>query len=138
VKNPDDIDQINCVKLLLLHYDVFGNRKYLSAKEMMYHLNTGRENEIKDQQFRRIIGKLRDQGVIVASRSKGDEKGYRLPTSQPDLLKFVEHGNSIAFPILHRIKICRDKIKLATNNQLDIISYPQFDTLREIIEITYK
>lgn len=134
-KSQEEIDQINCVKLLLLHHDVFGAKKYLSAKELISHLDIGRNKRLKDQQFRSsVIGRLRDHGVLIASSSKGDKKGYRLPTSAHDLLKFLEHGNSLVLPILHRIQICRERVQLATNNQLDILQKDQFNNLMKVLE----
>jgi hypothetical protein len=136
-KSQEDIDQINCVKLLLLHHNVFGNKKYLSAKELMNHLEMGRNKLLKDQQFRStVIGRLRDEGILIASSSKGDKKGYRLPTSASDLLKFLDHGNSLVIPILNRIKICRDRVKLGTNNQLDILEKDQYAKLKKILDGT--
>lgn len=134
VKSQDDRDQLNCVKLLLLHHDAFGSKKYLSAKELMSHLEIGRDKPLQDQQFRsKVIGKLRDQGILIASSSKGDKKGYRLPTSTYDLIKFLEHGNSLILPILNRIKTCRERVKLGTNNELDILKNEEFDSLRKIL-----
>lgn len=133
-KLQEDIDQINCVKLLLLHQNVFGARKYLSAKELMKHLEVGREKPLQDQQFRStVIGRLRDQGLLIASSSKGDKKGYRLPTSAYDLVKFLDHGNSLVLPILNRIQICRERVKLATGNQLDILNKEEFAKLTKIL-----
>ena len=133
-KSQEDIDQINCVKLLLLHHDVFGAKKYLSAKELMSHLDIGRSKPLKDQQFRStVIGRLRDNGLLIASSSKGDKKGYRLPTSANDLLKFLDHGNSLVVPILNRIQICRERVKLATNNELDILERQEFKKLIKIL-----
>lgn len=131
----EDIDQINCMKLLLLHHTAFGSKKYISAKELIQHLAIGRKKPLKDQQFRStVIGRLRDQGLLIASSSKGDKKGYRLPTSAYDLLKFLDHGNSMIVPILHRIQICRDRIKLATNNELDILDKTEFTKLSKALK----
>ncbi|RYY00965.1 MAG: DUF3800 domain-containing protein [Gammaproteobacteria bacterium] len=135
VKTQEDTDQINCVRLLLLHHDAFGSKKYLSAKELMIHLNLGRAKPLKDQQFRSsVIGKLRDHGLLIASSSKGDKKGYRLPNNANDLLKFFDHGNSLVLPILNRIKTCREKVKLATNNELDILDKPEFIRLTQMLD----
>lgn len=133
IKSQEDIDQLNCIKLLLLHLDVFGSKKYLSAKEILNHLTIGRKTPLNVQQFRGIIGKLRDQGVLIASKSKGEKKGYRLPTSASDLIKFIEHGKSIALPLLHRMNVCRERVLLATNNSLDLLDGQQFEQLKRIL-----
>ncbi|HYH15431.1 MAG TPA: DUF3800 domain-containing protein [Flavisolibacter sp.] len=135
IKGQEDADQINCIKLLLLHHNAFGGKKYLSAKELMNHLQVGRKKPLKDQQFRStIIGRLRDQGLLIASSSKGDKKGYRLPTSAYDLFKFLDHGNSMVLPILNRIKICRERVLLATHNELDILAKDQFVKLGKVLD----
>lgn len=134
-KSQEDIDQINCIKLFLLHQDAFGAKKYLSANELMRHLDIGRDKPLQEQQFRTsIIGKLRDKGILIASSSKGDKKGYRLPTSAADLLKFLDHGNSLVLPILNRIKICREGVKLATNNKFDILEKEKYGKIKIMLD----
>ena len=131
----EDTDQINCIKLLLLHQSVFGSKKYLPAKELINHLEIGRDRELKDQQFRStVIGKLRDQGILIASSSKGDKKGYRLPTSANDLIKFLDHGNSLILPILNRMRICRERVKIGTNNKLDLLDRTEFLKVKKILD----
>ena len=134
-RKQEDSDQINCIKLFLLHQNAFGSKKYLSTKELMKHLEIGRNKSINDQQFRStVIGKLRDQGILIASSSKGDKKGYRLPTNANDLIKFLDHGNSLVLPILNRIKMCREKVKLSTNNKFDILGKEEFIKLKKLLD----
>ncbi|MEI6949891.1 DUF3800 domain-containing protein [Paraflavisolibacter sp. H34] len=134
-KSQEDTDQINCVKLLLLHQSVFGAKRYLSASELIKHLEVGRPKPLPEQQFRAtVIGRLRDQGLLIASSAKGEEKGYRLPTSVHDLSKFLDHGNGLILPILHRIQVCRERVKLATNNELDILNKEEFSKLTQILD----
>jgi hypothetical protein len=136
IKKQSDIDQINCLKLLLLYQNAFGVNKYISSKELIRHLQIGREKPITQRQFRSlVIGKLRDEGVLIASKSKGDRTGYKLPTSSSDLIKFLQIGNGIILPMLSRIKICRDKIKLATNNGLDILDNKDLSEVKKLIEV---
>ena len=132
-----DTDQINCIKLFLLHQYAFGTKKYISSKELINHLNIGRDKPLKDQEFRsNIIGKLRDKGILIASSSKGegDKKGYKLPSNSSDISKFVDHGNSLILPILNRIKICRDAINLATQNKYDILEKAEFIKLKKMLD----
>lgn len=135
IESQKDIDQINCVKLLLLHQTAFGARKFLSAQELIKHLEVGRDKPLQDQQFRAtVIGSLRDQGLMIASSAKGDDKGYRFPTSAHDLRKFLDHGNSLVLPILNRIRICREMVKLATGGGLDILEKEEFSKLTSLVE----
>ncbi|QJD98517.1 DUF3800 domain-containing protein (plasmid) [Mucilaginibacter robiniae] len=134
VINQDDADQINCVKLILLYFNTYGTKKYIPTKQLIQHLQVGREEVLSEHNFRtKVIGKIRDAGVLVVSSSAGEHKGYKLPASMQDLYKFVSHGNSVIMPMLHRIAVFRDKIKLATLNDVDILDKDEFKGLRELL-----
>jgi hypothetical protein len=99
--------------------------------ELVKHLNASRVSQIKEQYFRsKIIGKLRDKGVIIAS----SRDGYKLPTTTSDLKKIINHGRRIISPMAHRIKVARDAIKMVSNNEIDILESDDFQSLRELIE----
>ncbi|MFD0792057.1 DUF3800 domain-containing protein [Mucilaginibacter litoreus] len=135
VDGQDDIDQINCVKLLLLYFNNYGSDRYIPTRELIRHLTVGRPEPLSEHNFRtRVIGKIRDAGVLVVSSSTGQHKGYKLPASIEDLHKFLNHGNSMILPMLHRIKILRDKIKLSTLNALDIVEREEFKELKKLLD----
>ena len=126
-------DQLIFLKLLLLQHRVFLHNDYISTKEVMDHLNLNRDTEIQEQHFRRVVGKLRDKGILIASSNKRSG-GYKLPTSLSDIESFVSHGNQLVLPMLHRIQRCREVLKLATHNQLDVLNNPEFQELRKLLD----
>lgn len=133
--SQEEKDQINCLKLLLLNFKAYNYKKFISAKEIINHLQVGRDKPMNAQYFRsKVIAKLRDEGLVIASKSKGDKTGYKLPTSAEDLYYFVNHGNSMIIPMLDRIKRCRDTIKLATQNQTDVLEKPEYQKLKKILD----
>lgn len=135
VITQDDADQVNCVKLILLYFNTYGTKIYITTKQIIQHLQVGREEPLSEHQFRtKVIGQIRDAGVLVVSSSSGTHKGYKLPASLNDLYRFVNHGNSVIMPMLHRIKVIRDKVKLATLNEVDILAKEDFAGLRELLE----
>jgi hypothetical protein len=135
VEDQYDIDQINCVKLLLMYFTFYNSNKYISTKELLQHLNTGREDELKEHQFRtRVIAQLRDKGVLISSNSASNKSGYKIPSSIEDLHSYVAHGNSMIIPLLSRIKKSRESIKLATHNKVDILDKPTFKELKKLID----
>ncbi|KAA8475689.1 uncharacterized protein DUF3800 [Arcticibacter tournemirensis] len=135
VEGQEDTDKVNCVKLLLLYFNNYGVDKYITTGELIRHLNVGRTETLTEHTFRtKVIGKIRDSGVIVVSSSTGRDKGYKLPSSIEDLHKFVNHGNGMILPMLHRLKIIRDKIKLATLNKIDIADKEEFNELRMLLD----
>jgi hypothetical protein len=136
VESQYDTDQVNCVKLLLLYFNNYGFNKYTPTKELIRHLTVGRPEPLTEHNFRtKVIGKIRDAGVLVVSSSAGEHKGYKLPASIKDLHKFLSHGNSMILPMLHRIRLFRDKIKLSTLNQIDIAEKDEFKELKNLLDM---
>jgi len=131
----EDFDQINFVRLLLLYLNTFGKNGYLSTYEILKHLQVGRKDEIDSEYLRsKVIGKLRDKGLLIASSSQRKKGGYKFPTNEKDLLDFINHGNNLVIPILSRIKRCRESVKLATQNNLDILDSPKFKEIKNILD----
>jgi hypothetical protein len=134
VVDQADADQLSFVKLLLLYSRTYSKKGFVSTRELLNHLDYGRKAPISEQYFRtKIVGKVRDFGVLVASNSSGERKGYMLPESADDLYKFINHSNSVVVPMIKRIKKARDIIKLATNNELDLLAKPEYERLQKII-----
>jgi hypothetical protein len=129
--SQDNLDRINFSKLLLLYHQSNHPQKYTTSTEFIRHLNVNREKELSKEQFSsKIIGHLRDEGVLIAS----SRDGYKLPTSANDMIKFIQHGKSIVLPVLRRIEECRNAILLATNNEYDILKEKEFEKINQIIK----
>lgn len=125
------IDQIAFLKILLFAQRASLRNKYISTGEIKFLLNQNRDERIGTEYFRtKVVGSLRDSGIIVASSNNG----YKIPTCAEDLDAFITHGKKIILPMLFRIKTAREAIKLATLNQLDILDKEIFSELRQIID----
>lgn len=124
-------DQINFLKLLLLYQRVYYKSRYISTKEIFNHLNQSRDKPLGEGYFRsKVVGNLRDKGILISSSTKG----YKVPTSEKDLQSFLKHGNKIILPMINRISIMRNAIKLASNNELDILDNDDLKELKQFIE----
>src|SRR5690606_14418470 len=129
--NQDSRDRINFLKLLLLYHQSNHPRKYTTSTEFIKHLNVNRDSPLSKEQFSsKIIGHLRDKGVLIAS----SRDGYKIPTSSRDMKKFINHGKSIVLPMLRRIEECRNAILLATTNKYDILDDTDYIKLKELID----
>ena len=132
-ENIGSIDDYKRMQVLTLKYLLFrfmnnNLRKYIGTSELRTQLlNYG--YDIKEQTFRtKIIAALRDNDVIISSSNSG----YKIPTSEKELLDFVNHNQAIVLPMLSRLKKCRDVINLATN--IDILKSPEHKILRDLIQ----
>ena len=130
--NADDADPEIKAQVIVLQYLLFrfmnnDTRGYIYTQELKGQLVNTELRGITDTAFRmRIIGKLRDKGVIIAS----SQKGYKIPSKQSELYDFINHDVKIVIPMLVRLKKCRDLIKLGTVNGLDLLAHTEFDQLR--------
>lgn len=124
-------DQINFLKLLLLFQRANTKNRYLTTSEIFEHLNQSRSEKLEVEYFRsKVVGNLRDQGVLIAS----SRTGYKIPTCSIDLDSFINIGKRIVLPMLHRIKEARDAIKLSTVNELDILDKATFKELKDLLD----
>ena len=90
-------------------------------------LNIASLSNIKSQAFRsRIIGKLRDAKVIIASSSKG----YKIPSKLSEIKDYVYHDARVVIPMLFRLKNCRDLVKLHSLNEVDLLDGTRFERLK--------
>lgn len=130
-KIPMDIDQTNCLKFLLFYFLQINNQRFVSTFEIKNHLDVGRIHPMSIHYFRsRVIAKLRDQGLLISS----SPAGYKLPSSEKDLYEFINQSNTTIAPMINRIAKCRDRIKVVTKNELDILNKSEYSTLKRIIE----
>lgn len=130
--NADDPDpeikaQISVLQYLLFRFMNNDSRGYICTRELKELLSNTELRGISDTAFRaRIIGKLRDKGVIIAS----SQKGYKIPSKQAELYDFINHDAKIVIPMLARLKKCRDLVKFGTANDLDLLGRAEYAQLR--------
>ena len=123
---PYIIDQCTCLRYLLFHFRNINPETYVTTFELINQIEQLKPNKISMHYFRsKIIAKLRDNGVILASSNKG----YKLPSSSMDLYDFVNHSNSYIQPMIDRLLKCRNQIRLSTKNELDIFDHEEFKYL---------
>jgi hypothetical protein len=125
--DPEIQAQVVVLQYLLFRFMNNDTRGYIYTYELKQQLSNTDLRNLSDQAFRmRIIGKLRDKGVVIAS----SQKGYKIPSKQSELYDFINHDAKIVIPMLARLKKCRDLIKLGTVNGLDLLDHPEYEQLR--------
>lgn len=109
------------LRLLLYKLHNYSKSKYIYAGEIVDELSSLSERRItKDYLYRRIIAKLRDDGVLIASSSHG----YKIPTCVQDIQTYISQTETVVSPMLHRIGKCRTLIAKQTDGKLDILDAP--------------
>lgn len=125
--DPETKAQVIVLQYLLFRFMNNDTRGYIYTNELKKQLVNTELRDITDTAFRmRIIGKLRDKGVIIAS----SQKGYKIPSKQKELYDYINHDAKIVIPMLARLKKCRDLVKLGTANELDLLEHSEYDQLR--------
>lgn len=137
-EDSDDSDtqaQIIILKYLLFRFMNNDTRTYIFTKELIHQLDGTTFSNISIQGFRlKVIGRLRDKGVIIASSNKG----YKIPSKKSEIIDFINHDAGIVIPMLARLKKCRDLVKLATVDKLDVLSTEEYSDLKQFFDLQDK
>lgn len=119
--------QVVVLKYLLFRFMNNDTRGYIYTGELCAQLKRSSIGEVTEHRFRtHIIGKLRDKGVIIASSNRG----YKIPSKVSELRDYINHDAKIVFPMLARLKKCRDLVKLSTTNKIDLLDNSDFTYLK--------
>lgn len=131
----------NCkMQYLVLNYLLFrfksnSIRSYISTKELKNFLFDNGFVIKTNQTFRnKIIGHLRDKGVILASSSKG----YRIPKNRNDIENYINHDKSVILPMIFRLKICYDEVLTGSNGEIDLLNEEKNKHFRNILQAPSK
>lgn len=101
------------------------------SDELIGHLSDQGFPKLSRQQFSsKIIGPLRDRGILIS----GGSDGYRLACSAADIRRYLIHDLSIIRPMLARLKVARRGLLQDTSNQYDALSSDEFSFLRTLAD----
>ena len=133
-EEPERKAQVIVLKHLLFRFMNNDLRGYIPTRELINQLSSTDYHDITTQTFRtRIIGKMRDDGVIISGSSP--KKGYKIPSCSSELYDFINHGTSIIIPMLERLKKCRDLVKLGSINELDLFEHTEYISLKRFFDV---
>ena len=131
--DPEIKAQVIVLQYLLFRFMNNDTRGYICTRELKEQLLNTEVGRLSDSTFRmKIIGKLRDKGVILAS----SQKGYKIPSKQSELYDFINHDAKIVLPMLARLKKCRDLVMLNSVGGLDLLDHPEYEPLRTFFDST--
>lgn len=115
--------QREVLKILIFYVLNINSTKFVSSAQLIKNLENYPGKRITNNYlYRRIIAPLRDSGVILAS----SPDGYKIPVSKRDIQTYLLQTHNVVSPMLHRIELCRNLVKLKTDNKLDVLDHPDF------------
>ncbi len=132
-RSTDDfvMRQVFTLNYLLFRFKYNTLRRYIPTKELMNALERANFSHISEQAFRsKVIGSLRDKGVIISS----SQRGYKLPSSEKEIIDYYQHVNSVVLPMIHRLGLCNESLCLGSNNGLDYLLKNEFKGLQIIVD----
>jgi len=123
--------QVDFLKFLLTCLSA-GRDEFIYSQEIIKNMQTfSREKVNKDYMMTDIVGPLRDQGILIASTSKG----YKIPTSTKDIIDYVEFSSSIILPMVRRLSHYRQIVLRLTSEKFDILKDDKFKELRAFLDL---
>ncbi len=133
-ENKEDMevkDRVIVLKYLLTMLLIKEKSRYVTSKELINNLKLFTGRDYTSQYFKTsIIAKLRDARVLISSSNKG----YKIPECEKDIYAFVNQTSQMIMPMVDRLGKARNRILVATNNELDILDKPEYTYLKEIVE----
>jgi hypothetical protein len=122
---------VQCLRYLLFRARFDDVNEYAYSQEIRSHIEKRTRVGLSVQQFQsRVVSKLRDAGVLIASSGKG----YKLPESMQDIRTFLSYQSGMIEPMLRRIEGYREQLLLASKNEVDILDAPQYSFLRDFFD----
>lgn len=119
--------QVEVLRYLQFYAQFVSETEYVPTRRLRRLLEDTFGERPREHFFRsRIIARLRDEGVLVAS----SPKGYKIPLTLEDMHRFVEQADQIIHPLLARINRARDELRAASDGSLDILADPALKHLR--------
>lgn len=122
--------QIFFIEYLLFRFKYNPKRRYIPTKELLNAIENATLGRISEQTFRRnVIGSLRDKGIIISS----SPRGYKLPSSEREIYDYYNHVNGVVLPMIHRVNLCNETLRLASGDNKDYLSKDDFRGLGAVV-----
>jgi hypothetical protein len=134
-EDPADGDVDVQIQHALLSYLLFRARfptdgDFVLTQEIIDHLHAHGFSDVTKHYLRsKVISKLRDRDVVIAS----SPRGYKIPTSYADIVGFAELVDGIVSPLLERLKRANAVFGLGSAGQINFLSEGRFTKLRLMV-----
>ncbi|MDX9694538.1 MAG: DUF3800 domain-containing protein [Bacteroidales bacterium] len=126
-------------RILVLEYLLFqlkykNFRSFIYSTELMSWLN---QNNIKlsEEDFRKeVIGKLREEGVVIAS----SRKGLKIPISNEELVEYINYCTSKYLKIIKRLRETYKTLNASSLGSIEVFNSREFEINKDIFNLLDK
>jgi len=106
--DPRRAAEVGCVQELLKHNTLQPSSEWLSTARLLAVCEHILGEGVNERRLRSFVGRLRDDGLLIASRGKPG--GYKLPTGISDVIEFLKTQNNQIKPMMRRVQKARNAI----------------------------
>lgn len=129
--NPEHNDRVLILQYLLFQVKYNDYTKYIYSNELIDWLNHN-GLKYKEEEFRKeIIGRLRDDGVVIASSSKG----LKIPMTESELTDYLNYTSARYLTIIKRFKETYKTLNGMSLGKIDIFENEEFKIHKEIFRL---
>lgn len=126
---PQQKALVLCAQELLRQNTLQTNRSWVSTRRLAAVCEDALGEEVDPRRVRSFIGRLRDDGLLIASRRHLG--GYKLPSTRADVVEFLNTQNEKIKPMMRRIQKARNT--LYSINGRDILADATFQNLQTFL-----
>lgn len=109
---------------------------FMLARDLEDWLSRFVERPLGAQALRnRVVGPLRDSGVLISSKSSRPDPGYKLPASVRDIESYIELTDAQVVPALRRIKAAAQIVSTATNGDVELLAQERFGCISQLTKL---
>jgi len=126
---PAEAVLAECVAELLKHNALHTSGSWVPTRHLAALCEEVLEEEVSPRKVRSFIGRLRDEGLLIASRR--NPGGYKFPNRMADVVEYLNTQNEKIRPMMRRIQKARNTIYGLSGS--DILADAGFQNLLRLL-----
>lgn len=126
-------------RILVLEYLLFqakfnNSHKYIYSNELIDWLKQNNINFTEEEFRKEVIGHLRDEGVVIASSSKGS----KIPLSVSELIDYLNYTSSRYLTIIRRFRETYKTLNATSLGKIGVFESSEFEIHKELFKVLEK
>jgi hypothetical protein len=122
-------------QLICLYYLIYRFKKdpysYSYSDEIIERINIRKINLTKRIFRKNVIGKLRDNKILITS----SQSGYKIPCCKGDIIRFYNNYSTKIIPMIETIGKTDTLVKSVTFGKINLLESNEYETLNKLIKV---